>query len=284
MGVAMGKEGTDVAREAAEMILADDNFATIVTAVREGRVVWDDLRKVLLVNTPINNAQGMSVLFGMLLGLKATPMTSIQVLYCNLICAVTLGFVTAVEPAEDGIMDQPPRRVGKRLIGRFLFLRITLGTVILIVFTVGSVFWGISLGHTLNETRSLALNVLSFGAISITMSARFMRKSAFHARTFYGNPIAWYAYVIMAVLQVFITHCPGVNSVIFSMAPMDGVMWGITFMFQFAVLIIMELEKAIRNVVSELQYYEEDQDDPMPVTTTPLPVEAKRFGRNELSR
>ena len=115
----MGKEGTDVAREASEMILADDNFATIVGAVREGRVVWDNLRKVLMVNTPINNAQGMSVLFGLMLGLSETPLSSIQVFYCNLICAMTLGFVAAVEPAEDGMMVQPPRRVGKRLIGRF---------------------------------------------------------------------------------------------------------------------------------------------------------------------
>ena len=122
MGVAMGKEGTDVAREASEMMLADDNFARIVGAVRGGRVVWDSLRKVLMVNTPINNAQGMSVLFGLMLGLSETPLSSIQVLYCNLICAVTLGFVAAVEPAEDGIMEQPPRRVGKGLIGRFLFL------------------------------------------------------------------------------------------------------------------------------------------------------------------
>merc|ERR1712151_1007069 len=97
MGVAMGKEGTDVAREASEMILADDNFATIITAVREGRVVWDDLRKVLLVNTPINNAQGMSVLFGMIFGLEDSPLSPIQVLYSNLICAITLGFVTAIE-------------------------------------------------------------------------------------------------------------------------------------------------------------------------------------------
>merc|ERR1712048_1289580 len=135
MGVAMGKEGTDVAREAADMILADDNFATIVVAVREGRVVWDNLRKVLLVNTPINNAQGLSVLFGLICGLDDPILTGIQVLYCNLICAATLGFVTAVEPAEEGIMDIPPRRVGKRLIGRFLFLRIALGTVILVTTT-----------------------------------------------------------------------------------------------------------------------------------------------------
>merc|ERR1719287_383790 len=140
MGVAMGKEGTDVAREASEMILADDNFATIVTAVREGRVVWDNLRKILLVNTPINNSQGMTVLFGIIFGLADPPLTAIQVLYSNLICAVTLGFVCAIEPAEDGIMDQAPRKVGKRLIGRYLFLRIVLATATLTAVTVGSVF------------------------------------------------------------------------------------------------------------------------------------------------
>merc|ERR1711957_763320 len=86
MGVAMGKEGTDVAREASEMILADDNFATIVYAVKQGRVVWDDLRKALLVNTPINNAQGLSVLIGLLIGLPNTPITAIQILYSNFIC------------------------------------------------------------------------------------------------------------------------------------------------------------------------------------------------------
>lgn len=103
MGVAMGKEGTDVAREASEMVLADDNFATIIAAVREGRVVWDNLRKMLLVNTPINNAQGMTVLFGLLFGAETSPLTPIQVLYCNLVTACTLGFVCAIEPAEEGM-------------------------------------------------------------------------------------------------------------------------------------------------------------------------------------
>merc|ERR1739844_100123 len=141
MGVAMGKEGTDVAREASEMILADDNFATIVTAVREGRVVWDNLRKVLLINTPINNAQGMSVLFGLAFGLQQSPLSPIQVLYSNLICAITLGFVAAIEPAEEGIMTLPPRRIGKRLIGRYLLLRILLATFTLTCLVVASAFW-----------------------------------------------------------------------------------------------------------------------------------------------
>jgi magnesium-transporting ATPase (P-type) len=271
------------------MILADDNFATIIYAVREGRVVWDNLRKVLMVNTPINNAQGMSVLFGLLFGLSDTPLSAIQVLYSNLICATTLGFVTAVEPAEDGIMDQPPRRVGKRLIGRFLFLRIALGTTIMVVCTVGSVFWTKS-DYSINETRSLCLNVLNFGAISITMSARFARKSAFHRRTFEGNPYAWWSYLIMFVLQVFITYTPGLNDVIFSMDFMDGKQWGIVLLAMVMVLVVMEAEKAVREYLSYLKYDVDDAEfDPILESVpepdlTPLPDEVKQFGKNELTK
>jgi magnesium-transporting ATPase (P-type) len=257
MGVAMGKEGTDVAREASEMILADDNFATIVTAVREGRVVWDNLRKVLLINTPINNAQGMSVLFGIICGLSDTPLTPIQVLYCNLICAVTLGFVAAVEPAEDGIMSNPPRRVGKRLIGRFLLLRIIIATIVLVACTVGSVFI-VRGDYTLEEQRSQALNTLSFGAISVTLSARFAYNSAFHPRLLGGNPLCWYSVSIMSGLQVLITYTPGLNDTVFGMAPMDGMQWGLVAGFMCVIFVVMEFEKAVRRYLSSLG---EDTDD-----------------------
>eukprot|EP00957_Ditylum_brightwellii_P004137 315258-Ditylum_brightwellii.AAC.1 len=231
MGVAMGKEGTDVAREAAEMILADDNFATIVTAVREGRVVWDNLRKILLVNTPINNAQGLSVLFGLLCGLSEEPLSSIQVLYSNLICAVTLGFVCAIEPAEMGIMTMPPRRIGKRLIGRYLFLRIVIGTICLVACVVGSVFWAQSLGYNQKMMRAQAFNVLGFGAISVTLSARFAYNSSFNKRLFTGNPFCWYAIAIVSVLQVTLTYIPGLNNKVFSMEDMTGSQWGIVALF-----------------------------------------------------
>jgi len=280
MGVAMGLEGTDVAREAAEMILADDNFATIIAAVKEGRVVWDDLRKVLLVNTPINNAQGMSVLFGMILGLPKTPLTSIQVLYCNLICAVTLGFVTAVEPAEDGIMTHPPRRVGKRLIGRFLFLRIALGTITLVACTVGSVFWVKSFNvgaekYDLPMQRSMALNTLSFAAMAITISARFAYNSSFHPRIFFNNQLCWWSILIMGGLQVFITYTPGVNSTIFQMAAMDGFQWFIVAVFCLVTFTVMEVEKLIRRIIhdngvdtDDLEYgmFDDAQNTPEPLS------------------
>lgn len=259
MGVAMGKEGTDVAREASEMILADDNFATIVGAVREGRTVWDNLRKVLFINTPINNAQGMSVLFGIILGLPNAPLTPIQVLYCNLICAVTLGFVAAVEPAEDGIMNKPPRRIGKRLIGRYLLLRIIIGTIVLVSTTVGSVFW-VKGDYDLPAQRSQALNTLSFGAVAVTMSARFTYNTSLHPRSFYGNQLAWWSYAIMTTLQAFITYTPGVNSVIFQMGPMDWFQWVIVAIFMVTVLIVMEIEKAVRRYLSERGEDTEDRN------------------------
>jgi len=320
MGVAMGKEGTDVAREASEMILADDNFATIVLAVKEGRTVWDNLRKVLFINTPINNAQGMSVLFGLAFGLRQSPLSPIQVLYSNLICAITLGFVAAIEPAEEGIMSLPPRRIGKRLIGRYLLLRILLGTFVLTSLVVASAFWLKSYNndpflfssvdnrdiynpcndedntdwymedyadcksegfeyndplslvldctnkierypdtqYSLEHVRSLAFNVLDFGAISVTVSARFTYLSSIHPRVFSGNPYCWYSVVVVALLQLVITYVPGLNTIVFQMDSMDGVMWGITFLFMFVVFIIMEAEKGVRR---HLKFNGEDTDD-----------------------
>lgn len=266
MGVAMGKEGTDVAREASQMILADDNFATIIVAVKEGRVVWDNLRKVLMVNTPINNAQGLSVLFGFVFGMEKSPLTAIQVLYCNLICAVTLGFVCAVEPAEDGIMNQPPRRVGKRLIGRFLFLRIVLGTFVLVATTVSASFWALDTYKDLDEdekwykVRSQASNTLTFGAAAITLSARFSYNSAFHSRLFTGNIYAWYAVFVTAALQVCITYIPGLNEVIFAMGPMDVEGWGIVLAGMAVTFVIMEIEKTVRRYLSKMGSDTEDHE------------------------
>jgi len=276
MGVAMGLEGTDVAREASDMILADDNFATIVTAVREGRVVWDNLRKVLLINTPINNAQGLSVLFGLAFGLKQSPLSPIQVLYSNLICAITLGFVSAIEPAEDGIMDMAPRRIGKRLIGRYLFLRILLGTFTLTGLVIAGAFIlkgrnpdGIlpeysarsdfaedypgynmdDIKYWMEDVRAISFNILDFGAIGVTLSARFAYLSAIHPRILYGNKYCWYSVAIVAILQVGITHIPGLNETIFLMRGMDGLGWGITFAFMFVVFFVMEAEKAVRRIL-----------------------------------
>lgn len=303
MGVAMGKEGTDVAREAAEMILADDNFATILTAVKEGRVVWDNLRKVLMINTPINNAQGLSVLFGIIGGFQGRGdaandrviLTAIQVLYCNLICAITLGFVAAVEPAEEGIMDVPPRRVGKRLIGRFLFLRIVIGTIVLVAVTVCLSLWSETLlgeiyGYDIHDQESIqrvhsqASNTLTFAAMMVTISARFSLQSSVHPRVFQNNIFTWYSVGIVTVLQLCITYIPWVNTVIFAMKPMKPIQWGLVALGCVIVFIVLEVEKAVRRYlkskgadVDDTEYGIFDSGRPVPNQDISLPKGASHL-------
>jgi magnesium-transporting ATPase (P-type) len=188
-------------------------------------------------------------------------------------------------------MEQPPRRVGKRLIGRFLLLRIAIATFALVAAVVGSVFWIRGMGdYTLGQERSQALNTLNFGACSVTLSARFSRKSALHKRSFQGNSLAGWSYLIMLVLQVFITYTPGLNTIVFSMEGMDGKQWGIAILMMVCVFIVMETEKCVRNYLSSLKYDVDDRDadafwdDNAEADKTPLPEEVHRFGRNELPK
>jgi magnesium-transporting ATPase (P-type) len=251
---------------------------------------------VLLVNTPINNAQGLSVLFGLLFGLEDNILTGIQVLYCNLICACTLGFVTAIEPAEPGIMDVPPRRVGKRLIGRFLVLRIALGTIILITTTVGSVLWaqavfkneGRKYDDYLPLMRSQASNTLTIGACFITISCRFNIESACSSRVFYGNKYAWYAVLLTTLLQCVITYVPVISDVVFEMGPMEGFQWAICLLGSVIVFVVMEIEKAIRRYVKGLGVDVDDTEygywdtPPTPNQDISLPKGASHLGLSEL--
>jgi len=334
------------------------------------------------------------VLWGLITGLEQSPLTPIQVLYCNLICAVTLGFVLAVEPAEKGIMKNPPRKTGKRIIGRFLLLRIAIGTIVLVATTVGSVWWiralnedplinfdtsngnikttsegfdqeefkdlaildiptnyttiGVPSGgivydksevddledlykdsdldldimteedlddyleglriYALNVTmlvddepvdvlllapwnigilskylplsdeivfvdsndfecvvakfekdealygrpydierqRAQASNTLTFGAISICLSARFAYNSGFSKALLHGNKYCWISVAIVVILQLLLTYVPGLNDIVFGMRDMDGTQWGIVVLFMFIVFCVMELEKSIR--------------------------------------
>lgn len=213
-----------------------------------------------MVNTPINNSQGLSVLVGLMLGFENNILTAIQVLYCNLITSVTLGFVTAVEPAEDGLMDVPPRRLGKRLIGRYLLLRIIIATIALVSATIFSVYWverifidkGRKYDDYLPLMRSQASNTLTFGVCLVTLSARFSYSSAFHPRVFRGNKYAWYSVSITGTLQCVITYVPGLNSFVFEMGPMEGFQWGIVFLLGFCVFIVVELEKAVRRYLKAM--------------------------------
>jgi magnesium-transporting ATPase (P-type) len=146
IGVAMGITGTDVSKEAAKIVLADDNFCSIVEAVREGRRVWDNLRKIMILNVAANLAQGLAIFGAFVVGLEYAPLTAVGVLYVNMvhtfcfsifihfvslffitfcfqIVSVTVGLTIAFEPAEEDIMSRPPRLPSKPLNGKLFLWR-----------------------------------------------------------------------------------------------------------------------------------------------------------------
>jgi len=252
------------------------------------------------VNTPINNAQGLSVLLGLLVKLPNTPITAIQILYSNFICAVTLGFVAAVEPAEKGIMDIPPRTVGKRLIGRFLFLRIVIGTCLLTGCVVGSAvivntsarYDYLDAKDRLRMMRAVSFNVLDFGAMSVMLSARFAYNSAVHPRAFTGNPAAVGSIVIVTILQLALTYIPGLNNFVFSMIGMDWLGWVLVIGSMVIVFTVMEIEKAIRRSLKakgadtddrETPFFTDGPSAPPGAAAMDMPKGASRLNLQELS-
>jgi len=143
-------------------------------------------------------------------------------------------------------MDMQPRKPTKRLIGRFLFLRIIISSTVLVAGTVGSVFWVRSLGYDLAAQRSQASNTLTFSAISVCLSARFAYGSSFHPRVLKGNKYLWWSIIPLVVIQLVITYVPGLNSLLFGMGPQDVLQWGIVILFMVITFAVMETEKAIR--------------------------------------
>ena len=125
VGVAMGGKGTEAAKEAAEMVLADDNFASIVAAVREGRTVYDNLIKVIGWTLPTNGGEAMAIIAAIAFGL-ALPITPVQILWINMVTAVALGLTLAFEPTEPGTMRRPPRAPGQPILSGFLLWRVVL--------------------------------------------------------------------------------------------------------------------------------------------------------------
>jgi magnesium-transporting ATPase (P-type) len=213
-----------VSKEAAKMILVDDNFATIVMAVREGRRVWDNLVKILLYNMPVNFAQGFSVFMAYVFSLETVPLTAIQVLYVNMITSVTMGLMLAMEPAETTIMERPPRRKGKRLFGRMVMWHCLFVAALIVASVLLNFQWeldrnpmsdaernstGTHASHSSHnipsrilKARACAFNMLVFGEIAFAINCRFIKESSISMKTLTGNKWCWVSIFITVILQV----------------------------------------------------------------------------------
>lgn len=247
VGIAMGIKGTEATKEAAEIVLADDNFATIERAVEEGRRIYDNIRKSVVFLLPTNGAQSLVILVAVLLGLSL-PLSPVQILWVNLVTAVTLSLALAYEPAEPGIMDRPPRSPREPVLSRRSLVLVVgasllIGGVTLAVYLVEK-----ALGEGDGVARTSAVTVLALGQVAFLLSCRFLTRSSLTPRVLVGNRVVWLAVGVLLVLQLVFTYAPFMHTW-FESAPLAPREWALAVAGAVVVFLLTEALKAVERRV-----------------------------------
>lgn len=247
IGIAMGITGTDVAKETADMILTDDNFATIEAAVEEGRGVYDNLVKFITWTLPTNFGEGLVILAAVIAGV-ALPILPVQILWINMTTAVLLGLMLAFEPKEEGIMTRAPRLPDEPVLSRQLITRICIVGALLCAAAFGFFELAVQSGRNLDVARTIAVNVFVFGELFYLFNCRSLRYSVFKIGMF-GNRILLVGVLAMALLQIPFTYMPFMNKA-FHSKPILPVDWAFILGAGFVIFLVIELEKKIRLLIN----------------------------------
>ncbi len=249
IGISMGIKGTEVSKEASEMVLADDNFASIVNAVEEGRTVYDNLKKTILFILPANGAEALVIIAAIILG-ATLPISPVQILWINMVSAVTLALALSVEPMEHKVMKRPPRDPGKPILGgyfawRIVFVSILSGSLTYLAFNMN--YDGAD--NALPLARTIAINTLVGGHVFYLLTCRKLYGSSF-SRYFFDNPYIFLAIGVLIALQLFLTYVPFMNS-LFDTQPLPLRMWIYPFIAGLTVFFLVELEKLISGKIGK---------------------------------
>ncbi|SEQ98905.1 ATPase, P-type (transporting), HAD superfamily, subfamily IC [Sphingobium sp. YR768] len=212
VGTAMGHKGTEAAKEAAEMVLLDDNFASIVAAVREGRTVYDNIRKVIAWTLPTNGGETVAVVLAILIGFTL-PMTATQILWINLVLAVTLGLVLAFEPSEPGTMTRRPRAASAPLLSPFLLWRVFLVSMLLAGLGLGVFFYTLDQGRSVETARTMVVNMLVVAEIFYLFNVRYLHMRSLTWRGAIGTPVVLGAIATVAIAQLLYTYAPFMQAI-----------------------------------------------------------------------
>jgi Ca2+-transporting ATPase len=243
IGVAMGITGTDVAKEAADMVLTDDNFASIEAAVEEGRGTFDNLTKFLVWTLPTNVGEGLVILTSVFLG-TMLPIVAVQILWINMTTAVLLGLMLVFEPKEPDIMGRPPRMPDEPILTPVLVRRMLLVGVLLVLGSFGLFKWELMKnGATLEEARTVAVNLFVLAELFYLFNCRSLTKSPF-ALGFFSNPWIFAGCSAMILLQLLFTYVPAMNTA-FHSAPIGIDSWIRLLAVAVSVMLIVSFEKRL---------------------------------------
>jgi magnesium-transporting ATPase (P-type) len=243
-GIAMGRRGSEAAKEASELVLADDNFASIVAAVREGRTVYDNIKKVISWTLPTNAGEASTIVLALLFGMTL-PITPIQILWINLITAITLGLALAFEPTEVNTMRRPPRPRNAPLLNGALVWHIVLVAVLFVCGVFGIYTYAIDRGYSVELARTIALNTLVVMEIFHLFFIRNIYGTSLTWAAVRGTKVVWTTVAAITAAQFAITYLPSLQ-VIFETQPvplLDGLLIVGVGVALFA---IIEVEKQLR--------------------------------------
>ena len=243
IGIAMGLGGTEVAKDAADMVLTDDDFAAIEAAVEEGRGVYDNLVKFITWTLPTNFGEGLVIVAAIVAG-ATLPITPLQILWINMTTAVFLGLMLAFEPIEQHVMHRPPRPPATPILDAPLVWRNVLVSVLLLAGSFGLFLFELAQGHSLAEARTVALNVFVVVQAMYLFNCRSLTLSALRVGLF-SNPAVWYGVLIMAVLQGLLTYLPLLNR-LFATAPIGAQEWIEIFAVGILAYLVVGIEKRLR--------------------------------------
>ncbi|CAM3409389.1 cation-translocating P-type ATPase [Halomonas lysinitropha] len=243
VGVAMGVQGTEAAKEASEMVLADDNFATIEKAIEEGRKVYDNIRKTITFLLPTNGAESLAVLLAMLGGMTL-PISGLQILWVNMVTAVTLGMALVFESSEPDIMRRQPRDPDAPLLSLFMLWRVVFVSVVLVAAVAGLFFWILGQGGSLELARSGAVNMLVMGEIVYLLNSRFLVGRSLSLQGIFGSRPVLIAIGLVILIQLGWTYLPFMQ-LLFEAEGLSPLHWGLILATGLALFLVVELEKWI---------------------------------------
>jgi magnesium-transporting ATPase (P-type) len=241
IGVAMGQKGTEVAREAAEMVLVDDNFSSIVSAIEEGRTVYDNLRKAILFLLPTSVGEAMILIAAIAMGM-VLPITPVQILWVNMITAVTLGLALAFEPTEPGVMRRPPRNPRDSLLSGFFVWRVLFVSVVMVAGTFGLFLREVTGGAPVAHARTVAVNTLAMFELFYLFSARYLLAPVLNRQGLTGNPYVLWLAALLLLFQFAFTYLVPMQR-LFGTVAITGWDWMRIVLVAISVMLLVEAEK-----------------------------------------